>query len=108
MKSKDRPARQPKRSPRDFAELPEAPERPALPKTTPEPEDKDLAAMIWGPTNSTFDAEARAAEKQRARDEDARALEEGRISADELRRKNGAFAAFSKMPISWRAMPKRA
>jgi hypothetical protein len=38
-----------------------------------------------------FDPKERAAEKQRSRDEDARALASGEASVADLRRKNGAF-----------------
>lgn len=42
-----------------------------------------------------FDPKERAAEKQRSRDEDARALASGEASVADLRRKNAAFRVVS-------------
>lgn len=48
-----------------------------------------------------FDPEERAREKQRSREEDARAVASGAKSRDELRRENGRFA-FRKVRVSLR------
>jgi hypothetical protein len=48
-----------------------------------------------------FSPEERAREKQRSRDEDARALASGEKSRDDLRRENGHFA-FPNVRVSLR------
>jgi hypothetical protein len=50
-------------------------------------------------TPHTF--EERAAEKQRSRDEDARALATGAKSRDDLRRENHHLRAIAHDPIQW-------
>jgi len=51
--------------------------------------------------HETFDANERAAEKQRSRDDDARALASGAKSRDQLRLENSHFREFAHEPIQW-------
>jgi hypothetical protein len=48
---------------------------------------------------TTYDPKARAAEKQRQRDEDQRRIESGEISRETVREQN-AFLSFSNLSIS--------
>jgi hypothetical protein len=43
----------------------------------------------------------RAAEKQRSRDDDTRALDAGEISREQLRLENSAFREIAHEPIQW-------
>lgn len=54
-----------------------------------------------------FDPARRALEKQAARERDDRLLAEGKVSASELRRRNGMFAAFDLSASSVFLRPDR-
>lgn len=49
----------------------------------------------------TYDPRERAAEKQRSREADARALATGTKTREDLRRENSHFRAFAHDPIQW-------
>lgn len=56
------------------------------------------------PDIRTFDPAQRAAEKQRSRDADARALAEGRVTEEQLRRDNNMFHGVARIELG---TPKR-
>jgi hypothetical protein len=51
--------------------------------------------------HQAFDSSERAAEKQRSRDEDARALASGAKSRKQLRLENSHFRLIAHEPIQW-------
>jgi hypothetical protein len=57
------------------------------------------------PESETFDPAQRAAEKQASRDADARALAEGRVTEEQLRRENSMFSGAVRIVLG---KPKRA
>lgn len=56
------------------------------------------------PASHTFDPAQRAAEKQASRDADARAVSEGRITEEQLRRDNNMFEGVARIELG---APKR-
>lgn len=65
-----------------------------------------LVSAVMSPTRTSQTASERAAEKQRSRDADVRAVARGEKSREQLRLENSHFREIAHEPIQWDQMQR--